>query len=237
MSVWFVQLKGDDFALGELSKSLTSPELCIVQENEKFMLKSSDFNQLANADEVRTKAEETLCLVNGSARLALGARNPITVVHVFKIDDDGRRTNFVSVPDTAHGRNSISKTIKGSNGAVEEIHQADFIPGWINIAQNDANVAKVLRLLSKSTNDWVNLYRVYEVVRDDVGGIPNIVNNGLTTNRQIERFSRTANSVGAVGDLARHGVETTDPPPNPMPFSEAESLINTIIHNWLQTKV
>lgn len=233
---WFVQLKGDDFDLKKLSKSLTSQKLCIVQENEEFLLKSSDFNQLANADEVRTKAEEILYLVNGSARLALGTRNPITVAHVVKIDDDGRRTDCVSVSDTAHGRNSISKTIRGSNDAVKEIHQADPIPNWIRIAQDDAAVAKALRLLGRGVNDWVSLSRVYDVIEQDIGGLVNITNNGWTTRNQIRRFKHTANSPGAIGDLARHGGETTQPPPDPMSFSEAKSLIETILHNWLRSK-
>lgn len=234
---WVVQLKGDNSDLQELSETLNSVELCITKENDGFSLKSSNFNQLNDANEVKEKAEELLLSIFGAARVAFRMQRPLVVNAVIKVNDDGTKLTTRFLSDTMYASSSISLTITRNNGTVEEIHQADPIPEWINIAQNDENVAKVLRLMGKGSIDWVGLYRIYDVIEHDVGGIPNIVSNGWTSRNQIERFRHTANSVGAIGDLARHGVETTDPPPNPMPFSEAESLINTIIHNWLHTKV
>jgi hypothetical protein len=234
---WVVRLQGNNSDLQELSKSLNSAELCITEENDKFLLKSSSFNQLDDANEVKEKAEELLPLICGAARAAFRMRRQLVVDAVIKINDDGTREPINFLSDTVYPSSSTNLTITRNNGTVEEIHQADPIPGWINIAQNDDNVAKVLRLMGKGAIDWVGLYRIYDVIEHDVGGIPNIVSNGWTSRNQIERFRHTANSVGAIGDLARHGVERTMPPPNPMSFSEAESFINTIIHNWLQTKV
>lgn len=234
---WVVQLKGDNSDLQELSESLSSVELGITKENDKFFLKSSNFNQLNNANEVKEKAEEFLLSICGAARVAFRMQRPLVVDAVIKVNDDGTKLTTRFLSDTMYASSSISLTITRNNGTVEEIHQADPIPEWINIAQNDENVAKILRLMGKGAIDWVSLYRIYDVIEYDVGGISNIVSNGWTSSNQIERFKHTANSVGAIGDIARHGVETTDPPRNPMQFSEAKSLIETIIHNWLHTKV
>jgi len=234
---WMVCIKGDDFDLQELSKSLTSLELCLVKEENEYYLKSTSFNHLMNAGEVGEKAQEILTLINGASRLALGTRRPLTTGVVMKIKDDGSKEGFCHVPEQSTLREAIGITTISSDGTIQEIHQADPIPDWVKLAQNNQNVARALRLLGNIGYDWVNLYRIYEVVEDDVGGISKITQGGWATETAIRRFKHTGNSVGAIGDEARHGIETTQPPKNPMTFSEAKSLIETILHNWLRSKV
>ena len=87
--------------------------------------------------------------------------------------------------------------------------------------------------------DWflgksLSLYRIYEMIEDDMKG--KIVQNEWATRSLLERLSRTANHPDSIGDEARHGRQKQDPPKNPMPFSEAKALIETIMHNWLQWK-
>ena len=234
---WMVCIKGDDFDLQELSKSLTSPELCLISEDNEYYLKSTNFNQLKSTDEVRHKAEEILSLINGASKLVLGTRKPLTMGVALKIKDDGGREGFVFVSETLTLRETFGVVKILQDGTIQEVHQADPIPDWIKVAQGDENVAKVLRLLGNVGYDWVNLYRIYEVMEEDVGGISKITQEGWATETAIRRFKHTGNSVGAIGDEARHGIETTQPPKNPMTFSEAKSLIETIVHNWLRSKV
>jgi hypothetical protein len=40
----------------------------------------------------------------------------------------------------------------------------------VSLASRDAAVQQVLSLVAGSDRSWVNLYRVYEVIRKDVGG-------------------------------------------------------------------
>ena len=91
-------------------------------------------------------------------------------------------------------------------------------------------------MLGADAHDWVGLYRLYEVIEADVGGEDKIVKAGWTTKKAIGRFTRTANSPDAIGDAARHGKQSGEPPPNPMDLSEAISLVKVILHNWLRTK-
>ena len=81
-----------------------------------------------------------------------------------------------------------------------------------------------------------NLYRVFEVVRVDAGGEDRIVVNGWTTAKQITRFRRTMNSVSALGTDARHGVERTTPPADPMSIPEAQEFITRLLAKWLASK-
>ena len=234
---WVVCIKGDDFDLQELSKSLTSPELCLVKEENEYYLKSTSFNHLMNAGEVVEKAQEILTLINGASRLALGTRKPLTTGVVLKINDDGSREGFVSVSDSLNLRETFSVTKILQDRTVQEVHQADPIPDWIKVAQGNENVAKVFRLLANFGYDWVNLNRILEVIMKDVDGTSNITRKGWATKKSIDRFTGTANNQDVIGDTARHGIAKNKPLEDPMAFSEAKSFIETILHNWLRSKI
>ena len=233
---WSVIITGDRYDLEYLCKCLDSPELCITQQGQDFILESTDFNSLTDAKDVKNKASEILALVNGAAKLDLGVRKPLSVAHVVKVKDDGNREVFVEVSDTIIMRDRVTVSVVGADGTVREIRQVSLIPNWVADAQRDENVAKVLRLFGIGHRNWVNLYRIYELVENDIGGISNIVKKGWATRKAIERFNHTANSPGAIGNESRHGKQTSQPPKDPMTLSEAKSLVETILHNWLRMK-
>lgn len=232
---WFAVIKGDNFDLEELSKSLNSPGLCIIRKEEQFILKSSDFNLLNDADDVRNKANEIISQINGAAKLTLGTQKPIEVSSIHKINDDGTIHGFVTIPLSFNLRTSVSCSIVSPDGTIQKSHQCDPIPSWINIAQHDTNVAKVLRLFGSGAYDWKSLYIIYEVIESDVSR-SHIINKGWATEEPIRRFKHTANSPAAIGDEARHGKNTIPPPRDPMALSEAKPLVETILRNWLRSK-
>jgi len=233
---WFVQITGDNFDLEELSKSLQSPQVCIIREEQGFFLKSTDFNFLNDTKDVKRTALELLSLINGSARLTLGMRKPLEMAHIIRINDDKTRHIFIEISDTVNIRASTTILTVTKDGTSKEIRQSDIITNWLSIAKRDSNVAKVLRLFGIGTHDWISLYRVFEVIEEDVGGVSNIKKQGWAAEKAIKRFKHTANSPHILGDIARHGVEKTEPPKDPMSLSEARSFIEGIIHNWLRSK-
>ncbi len=234
---WLIQLTGDNYDLEELSKSLQSPELNINQEGEIYILKSSDFNSLSDADKVREKASEILCLINGSASLTQGMRKPLEIAHITLVRDDGTRNTFINLTATVNVRASVGVVKLGQDGTVQEIRPSDIVPSWVHAAQHDASVARVLELFGSSSREWVNLYMIYEIIEDDVGGVDYIQRNGWATKKAIRRFKHTANSYSALAEKSRHAIEKTDPPKDPMSYSEAKSLIESISKSWLHTKI
>lgn len=227
---WYVGIKGDNFDLEDLSKSLNSPEYCITKKGEDYILKSTHFNSLEKEDDVRNKAKEILSLINGSAWLFLKMREPLEEVRVCRINDDGKIKCSVVFSDSFRARDRFKVHLITKDGEVQEIDQADPISEFIATSQHEENVATVLKLLGDHPKDWVNLYRILEVVGDDVGGTRKIAKKGWATKKAIKRFKHTANFV------ARHGTKKIKQPKNPMMPSEAESLIKTIINSWIQSK-
>ena len=233
---WEVQITGDKNDLKELSKSLNDDELRIVEKEGQFFLESSRLDNLTNAGEVKSVTTEIMPILTGAVRLSLGGRTPMLVGSVARIREDGGRDIFVSISETIHLRETIGIEIQKSDGTIKVINPANNVPKWIQLGLNNMKVAKALRLFGAKVHNWVSLYRLYEVIEEDIGGIDKIANLGWATKASLKRFKHTANSPGAVGDASRHGKESTIPPTKPMDLSEARSLIELILHNWLGQK-
>lgn len=61
--------------------------------------------------------------------------------------------------------------------------------------------------------------------------------DGWTTKAAVERFTRTANSRGAIGGEARHGHSRFQPPKNPLSHKEAHDLVLALVRHWFAEKV
>ena len=229
---WKVQLSGEDSYLKDLSKVYTCERLNITVEGDQFIMSSSEFNVLSEFKDVQEKASEKLLVINGTAVLALGMDNPLEISGIRKIKEDGTSVLSVFVSETIRATDSVA--IGGEDGKLQVFHSYDPIPAWFAVAERSTNAAKVLRLFGSCNNDWVNLYRIYEVIENEVGGINIIVKKNWATKASIKLFKHTACSVSAVGDLARHGKELTTPPEKPMQLPEAKALIKTIFFNWIK---
>ena len=234
---WEVQIAGDVTDLKELSKSLKDDELRVIKRDDQYFLVSVRFYGLATPEEVTSVATKILQMLTASARLALGGRTPIEIANIARIREDGGKDIFVSVSETVHVRDMIGIEIHRKDGTVEAFNPADKVPEWVKIGLSDEKVAKVLRLFGTNEHDWISLYRLYEVIEDDIGGMEKITGKGWATKTLVKRFKHTANSPSAVGDTSRHGKESTSPPKNPMILAEAKSLIEVIMHSWLRSKL
>ena len=235
---WMVYLAGDTSGLSALAQSLTGTDINVSHDGQDYILTSDRFTPADDAAVVRQKAEDMVALLNGGSRLALDATQSIRVGAVYRRRDDGLRDIFVFPEPLVIQFRVISPTVKvtHTDGTVEEFHPADPVKLWVALALSNDAVANVFRLLSSGTLDWVNLYRIFEIIAADVGGLDAIASDGWGTKASMKLFKHTANSPSALGLDARHGAETTQPPPQPMLISEARTLINSLIHAWLRAK-
>lgn len=235
---WEVEIVGDKFDLKELSKTLVDDELRIREENGRYLLESTRFENLNNPEEVSSLAVGILEILTGSTRLSIGGRTPIHVANTAKIGSDGVRYAYLRVTDFINARDTITNIeITKEDGTKKLIHSTHSVPGWIKLGLTNQNVAKALRLYGSDEHNWVSLYRIYEVIEEDVGGLDKIINNGWATKSSIKRFKHTANSPSTVGDDSRHGKESSTPPSNPMDIGEARALVEFMLHNWLKSKI
>lgn len=104
----------------------------------------------------------------------------------------------------------------------------------VRTALIDTDVRAVLKLLSQHRKSWVELYRIYEKIAGPLGGDQEVRSLGWASRESIRKFKHTANSPGAVGDLARHGHLSSDAPNEPMSLVEAQLFIRSIVTRWAE---
>ena len=228
---WLVLLdvkKSDFDNLSNLLRS--SDEFSLIPVNSEYYLTSSRWESLTNESDVYCEATKPLRDISAVARIKFTDFPLLKPDMIYEVDEEGKR----------HGRRALSATINvGSSCSVSIQLEGgqDIIPilefeSWMKLAEEDEIVKNVFRQFRDFEHNWINLYKVYEIVQNDAGK----KKIEQWTKNKISLFTHTANSQRAIGDDARHGVDDNDPPKEPMSLSEAKALIMTLLQKWLLWK-
>lgn len=234
---WAVRIIGDAFDLDQFIKSLNNPVARIELDREgTYLLKSELFNGLLEHNEVSKKGNEILQLLKGTIRLSYGSDSSMRISGIYKIHDDGSIQGFLNFEERIAIRESVTIKITDSDGNQKEINTSDILAERVYLAMADEKVAQALRIFAREGHSWVGLYKIMEVVGNDLGNQREIYKNGWATEKSLKRFTHTANSFNAAGDDARHAIDKTQSPSDPMTIGEGKALIEFILNNWLMYK-
>lgn len=233
---WRIKLSGEDSDLEELSKSFNSERLKIWKDGGNYILSSSDFNGIAEADIVLKKSEEILTFINAGSKVIQNLQKPINLSGIESLNENAKSTQYI-FPESIVSVAGVGRPTVLRDGKVEETCIYKELPNLVLLATQDKNVAEVLNYLNTGNNEIVTLYKIYEIIKGDVGGEKSIRDNGWASRNKTQLFRRTANSPDAMGDKARHGVQKCQPPKNPMSLNEAKSLILHLVKCWLDSKI
>ena len=247
---WRVRLKGEDPDLEDLILLFTSPALRVIRDGDAFFLEAAALEDLSASVDVLAAAGDLILLLNGVAKVRqAGCREVQLDGHVVEFTESGgkkyslvtggsitprgRREHQVVFAQSAQIRaRAYAPTI-----TVEGQESVPPQPGsletdrWADLARRDPDVAEALAIFGSQPHDWVNLYKVYEIVNRRA----DIVGDGWASTKAIDRFKRTANHPGAGGQDARHARSNVQPPPKPMTLGEGDGLIRTILTRWLSS--
>jgi len=227
MPEWLVKLKGEELDLKAIEELLHSEWVNVTKESDGYYLACMDFEGIAAVDEIRDRARDILRRASAAERVRCGSCLPLEIEDVFRVEQDGSRRPFSSSSflDTFNVRVPHAPVKKG---------EASAFALWVKVAAVDARVDKALRILISRDTNWVNLYHILDVAIGDAGS--EIRRQAWEAEGEIRRFKQTANSETTLGDEARHGRETTEPPPRPMSLGEADLLVRRILGKWLTWK-
>lgn len=234
---WKVQLEGKEVGLEQLSESFDeSPR--IFEDDGEYYIWSAQFEQLDESGEVKRVAENIITTVRHLAEIDSLPIKELAVSCVVEIQEDGseRRIQHVSATMTATSVVSARVSVNG-----EELPpRAESTYEYTRLALNDPEVEELIELRDRGSH-WVNLYRIYEYIQDNIESEETIVTQGWWTDKQKNRFTCTANDPEAIGHEARHaggGVASVeDMSDDQMSHGEAESLINGLIKDWLEYRM
>ena len=156
-------LQGMAFAFGEGDPTVG------VGPDGSYFLESSAFNSLHDVVAVKTDAERRVRLMNGALRAFDANAGVVRLSGRFWNSDT---PHLVVVPLTAEVRAKATLTAV----AVATLDGRPVDPGlppargYLALADSDANVADVLRLTAAGDLDWVDLYKVTEIILFDMSG-------------------------------------------------------------------
>jgi hypothetical protein len=239
---WQVELQGEDSDLKHLSRNGNSSTFRVIRDHrsQHYMYESELLADCQTPQEVLAVTKECLNALSGALKFTRNSPRPISASAVFRSGDSGERTTFVSLNEAVICRSeatvevlitdSLGNCIIGPDGASREIAIA-------KLALHDNAVAKVMRLLcAADEKTWVGMYRIHEVIEDDLGGERAMKTLSWNRERERELFKRCANSVAIAGDSARHGKEVTTPPIDAMSEDSASAYLRHVIEQWLVSK-
>ncbi len=232
MAEWLVELRGHEFDLKILADLFTTDGCLIFEESGEFRLKSDAFDALGSDAEVYERAKSLMVDINGIARVyEHGYRNVNPSGGIISVGADGTRKRYIHVAVSDTLRLSDSVEVAGGVAGVKGPTPADQA---IKAARKEEVVSRALQFFSQAKN-WVNLYKVLDAIREDLGGkLKAVEDRGWVAASEISRFTGTANNHTAAEGEARHGFDYGRAMANPMTLAEADELIRTLLREWLK---
>lgn len=244
MTIWQVQLEGDVRDLGFLAETLAKGPRKVLRDDRGpgYLYESDSFHLCSTSKEIELLAEGELAILSGILKLERDARDGLKHGAVYRLNPNGGRDVFVALHESLQVRVEMGVVTASVIDVADNVMSQPEPPPprsavLLQLADGDAAIAKVLRLLSSpDAMSWVGLYRIHEVIEDDVGGQHKLEKFGWGSADDLRRFKHSANSVQVGGDKSRHGKEPQVPPRNPMTLAEAEAYAKYIVQAWLARK-
>ncbi len=234
---WLIALEGRNVDLVHLAEMSPLGSTAVLQDDGSYYLADDDIDALNTIQDVLDQADERLTTLNGIARWRYSRFQPIRLGDPTEIKEDGSRettrTLAARIVVAVDARATVTVEL-GAGGPVEPV--IPITERAMILAADDPTVARVLHLYGTNGTDPVNLYRIYETVRDDVGGQGGLLRTGWVSKGQISRFTQSVNDPEISGDSARHSVWPHAPHADPMQSWEQESFIRHLVQLWIQSK-
>jgi hypothetical protein len=232
---WVVGISGDDADLTELATHLAGAVEITKTDQDGWELSTARFQELDEATAIREAAMELAGMLNGLAAVRVdGVAGPITIGNVRRYRGEGK--DLWVFPEPIRLRLRVFAPTILINGVAPQ--PLSWAPA-LTLADDDEAVRAVLAFMGIQPATWHNLAAAFEVMQKDgrTGSDAGMRDWGNTTNNEMDRFTRTANSWPVLGVGARHGPRGWEPPANPMNLEEATEFVRRIASLWLDELV
>lgn len=223
---WLLEIEGEINVLEKLVNTDFKGIFLFLNLDEHFFIKSNEFDNCENLEDVLKKGEEIVKLINGVAEI-----NP---------NLDNKKIRILGVREKNENKNYRQECLEASLIVQTDLNSVqnlnNSILNWVELSEKCENVKAVFKLLNYKLNSYVNMYRIYEIIKNDLG--KNYLDILKIQPSDIDRFTASANRPDISGELARHGYLKGEPPKkNPMNINQAYNFIYNMIYNWIHYKL
>lgn len=240
-----IQITGAHLDINELKASLRTSDWKISQERDGYYLTSDLINSTSDHKEIESKAKQFLDILNGACNLLHGNHKKVQTGDIIKIDEQGKKHSFVSITASINLRSRVHADLRAKG---DPIIRPTTVETWIEKANKYESVRDVLHFFNDIT--WWNLYKIYEIIRDDLIGSDfdhkkritkadieeKFKEKGLTCFQKVNDFTNVAQSRELLGDQARHASKRIKRPETNLSLSEAHGIIRNLFDEWIKLK-
>jgi hypothetical protein len=233
LAQWRVHVQGEQIDLKELRDILAANDPAIIEDGNNFYLTSKAWNQSDDATAIHNRAKEFIQLLEDAAYFHFRDTAPLKIGGVVRIDDSGVKHHFIIAEVgkiTLRGARVRAVATVGGPGN-QPSKQEHLVTRLLRASKKNSNVQDALKFYRNG--NWFNLYKVYELVKDDVNGEKEILSRKWISKTSLKRFTQMAQSRAGLGDDARHASKKYKPPAKAMSLTEAKTIIGTLLQNWI----
>ncbi len=196
---WYVELLGDETDLEDWVYTLNEPfdPTALKDADGTILLKSSEFEGLEDAAEVRERALALVARMNGAIAL-MHSGQPLRSGAIIRANEEGKRhrTIFAEMAAIESGRCVMRATavVLGPDGKPKPPPppQPSAAQAWNRMAADDDDCADILEQLGKA-NGWYDIYKTIEIAEHMAGGKHRLVRLLGNSRAEFEQMRRTAN--------------------------------------------
>jgi hypothetical protein len=228
---WLLEITADSsLDMEAFRKAISFPGVVAFDQKDRTFIRTERLQHLSNPTEVETVGLELLEILNGIVRVECPHYVGVKLKGMVRVFEDHTSCGLVGKPVSVLG---IAE-VKSMRQFIEQtVSQAAAIDA---LASSNSDVSEALRLFSIRDDPFMNCYKVFEIIREDVGVDAISYRFGIPKS-QIKRFTRTVNHPGSSGRHSRHARTNEDPVQSPMSATDARELIRLILKGWLAEKL
>ena len=230
------RLEGHRVDLDTLMQLFRKGDPHVAIDDEGYYLTSAMLDGLLpDVTKLHEVASTLLRQANGAARLLRTGFRPVSLT--LRFSGDTGAGHVVLLAGVSETRSHGLATLTVAGGEQPQVSP----PGleYLELAQKHLDVAEVLNILGKKSAslDLVDLYKVFEIVRDHGskpgnGKVATLVAKGWVSQADIKAFIAAADRPDISGDRARHARARGRPPPRRLTLSEAQQVILQLVERW-----
>lgn len=222
-----VWLAGRGSDLDTLAELFSSGDAVIDHDDGSYFLSSPSLDVLSGT-EILDVATAILGRLNGLARVLHDNYRPVESDGRF-VDSDGNNHTVIRVPTIEGTARVFAPKITGGTPQPRPPGAVDFA----GLTSTNPDVAEAVAILGRHPLTWIDLYKVFEIIRDNVGNQKSLIDKGWKTRDEISAFTVSANSPRVSGEEARHARLTSGTPQHVMNLDEGRALITSLVTSWL----
>ena len=228
---WTVNITGDQSILQTLCDAGTNDDFFITKENDEFVLKSNEFEKQASHKDVNLIAHDYIETLNGILFLRYDIPSALKTGGLTRLNDQGGRDIFIMLETGRLELRGFEPTIiiTKSNGETIVNRPGQQIIEKLIKAKSNEKAIKIFRLIQNGNWEYSDIYKIIEILLYEKGEKL----YDWVTKEKIRLLKHTANHYKAIGDKARHGIVSKEPPEKPMGIDEARAITKSLINKYV----